>query len=39
VRYQCPPSFEPPLKALLSKIMVRDPAKRATIDIVRQDSW
>jgi serine/threonine protein kinase len=39
VRYQCPPTFTPSLVALLGKILVRDPSKRATIDDIRNDAW
>ena len=39
VKYACPDHFSPELKTLLTKILVKDPSKRATMDDLRSDAW
>lgn len=39
VEYTCPPHFSPELRALLSKIFVRNPAERISIEGLRHDPW
>jgi serine/threonine protein kinase len=39
VKYVCPDTFSEELRGLLRKVLVRDPSKRATMDVVRADEW
>lgn len=39
VKYSCPKSFSPELVDLLSKLLVRDPLKRITMDELRMHTW
>ena len=39
VKYTCPDHFSPELRALLEKVLVRNPATRAAIEELRHDPW
>jgi hypothetical protein len=39
VKYTCPSSFSAELKALLSKLLVKDTTKRITMDELRIETW
>lgn len=37
--YQLPPHLSPECSSLISRLLIRDPSKRATLDEVLQDEW
>ena len=37
--YKIPPWFSPEARALLEKILVVDPVKRATVEAISTDPW
>jgi hypothetical protein len=39
VKYTCPPHFSTELRNLLTKLLVKDPTKRVTMDDLRMDTW